>query len=101
MKYGGASDIPLSNGQSITGMKGVKVTVSDQVKMARAAAESLKIPESDTQSVKSVNSNTDKLKLIEKKVSDEMHAVEKKMEGELWWIFQVRHIILLSYCNDY
>ena len=88
MKKRGAGDIPLSNGQSLTGMKGVHVKVQDQ--MRRMTKNSEGIQESGPGSAELGNINEDKLKRLKNKVKDEMHAVEKKVEGELWWIFQVR-----------
>ena len=94
VKKKGADDIPLSNGQSLIGMKGIHVKVEDQKRrMTKNNEGNL---ESGSGSAQSGNTNNDKLKRLKSKVTDEMNAVEKKVEGELWWIFQVRtHLLKL------
>ena len=94
VKKKGADDIPLSNGQSLIGMKGIHVKVEDQKRrMTKNNEGNL---ESGSGSAQLGNTNNDKLKRLKSKVKDEMNAVEKKVEGELWWIFQVRtHLLKL------
>ena len=101
IKKKGASDIPLSNGQPVVGMKGVRVTVEEQKRRALAMfgtegvkavegadANNGEILESGSKS-NIMGSNTDKLHRIEQKMEADMKRVGREVEGELWWIFQV------------